>query len=345
MIFYGNYGVFGSGYLEPNLEQCLKTIYKKPDGNYEDFWSGFLELGSEQCFAATKKKPEVTKQLFQFLRPKYPKKSYLALILDCTWFRTMFCSYLKEDRDFWSDFLEPNLERRPKATKKKARSNLVVFPIFRAKLSKKSVITVILDFMSVKYGFFMETMEFLNLAFWNLIKINVLKLLKKIQTAKISKKSEIALILDYKSEKHDFFMETIEFFGLAFWNLIWNTVLKLLKKSQRHRLKDVLTTAYAYAEAPESEKVKPEMRTSDPCRLSNCPYVDMDMQRNLPVAVEGDGGVSQNPENQTDSRSCMTVDTEQTTLFSILSTIAGHNYQVTCSSRMHRLQLHGLEHL
>lgn len=64
---------------------------------------------------------------------------------------------------------------------------------------------------------------------------------------------------------------------------------------------------------------------------------------NIPVAVESNGSVGQNPKYKTNGRPSVTIDTEKAAFLRILPSSAGYYHQVSRPSWMHRLQFHRLK--
>lgn len=64
---------------------------------------------------------------------------------------------------------------------------------------------------------------------------------------------------------------------------------------------------------------------------------------NIPVAVESNGSVGQNPKYKTNGRPSVTIDTKKAALLRILPSSAGYYDQVSRPSWMHWLQFHRLK--
>lgn len=64
---------------------------------------------------------------------------------------------------------------------------------------------------------------------------------------------------------------------------------------------------------------------------------------NIPVAVESNGSVGQNPKYKTNGRPSVTIDTEKAAFLRILPSSTGYYHQVSRPSWMHRLQFHRLK--
>lgn len=61
------------------------------------------------------------------------------------------------------------------------------------------------------------------------------------------------------------------------------------------------------------------------------------MVRNLPIAVESDGGIGQNSQHKTDGRSGVAIDAEEATLLGVLPAHARDDDEIARPSWVYRL--------